>query len=58
MITPGSIEDWALFAGLLGSLWALALSGYRWVLLETVTSEQIGSHPFTAPRTLPNRVSA
>jgi hypothetical protein len=40
MIAPGSSEDWALFMGLLGSLWAFALHGYRWVLLETVTSEQ------------------
>jgi hypothetical protein len=41
MITPGSLEDWALFTGLLGSLWTFALYGYRWALLETVTSEQI-----------------
>jgi hypothetical protein len=40
MIAPGSSEDWALFTGLLGSLWAFALYGYRWVLLKTVTSAQ------------------
>jgi hypothetical protein len=41
MISPGSSEDWTLFTGLLGSLWAFALYGYRWVLLETVTSERM-----------------
>jgi len=57
MIAPGSIGDWALFAGMLGSLSALAMCGHRWVLQETETSERIRSHPLTAPRTAPNRVS-
>jgi hypothetical protein len=44
MIAPGSIGDWALFAGMLGSLSALAVCGHRWVLRETVTSEGIWSN--------------
>jgi hypothetical protein len=57
MIAPGSIGDWALFAGMLGSLSALALCGHRWVLREVVSPERIRSRPLVAPRTLPNRVS-
>jgi hypothetical protein len=44
MIAPGSIGDWALFAGMLGSLSALAVCGHRWVLRETVTSERTWSN--------------
>lgn len=57
MIAPGSIADWALFAGTLGSLSALAVSVHRWVLQETPTPERIRSHPFVAPGWAPNRVS-
>jgi hypothetical protein len=58
MITPGSIEDWTLFAGMLGALSALAASGHRWVLRETqTTSERAGYRPLPAPSTLPDRVS-
>lgn len=32
MITPASIEDWFVFAVMLGSLETFALIGYRWVL--------------------------
>jgi hypothetical protein len=57
MIAPGSIGDWALFTGMLGSLSALAVYGHRWVLRETVTQERIRSRPFVAPETSPERVS-
>jgi hypothetical protein len=57
MIAPGSLGDWALLAGMLGSLSALAVSGHRWVLRETVTSERTRSRQLTAPGTVPNRVS-
>jgi hypothetical protein len=57
MVAPGSIADWALFAGTLGSLSALAVSVHRWVLQETPTPERIRSHPMTVPATSPNRVS-
>jgi hypothetical protein len=56
MIASGSLGDWALFAGMLGSLSALAVCGHRWVLQETVKPERIRSHPLTAARTSPNRV--
>ena len=57
MIAPGSIGDWALFAGMLGSLSALAVCGHRWVLREPVMPERIRSHPIAAARTSPRRVS-
>lgn len=58
MIAPGTIEDWALSAGMLGSLSALAVCVHRWVLRETATpQERIRSHPFAAPATSPNRIS-
>jgi len=57
MIAPGSIGDWALFAGMLGSLSGLALCGHRWVLREAEMPERIRSRPLVAPRTLQNRVS-
>ena len=57
MIAPGTIGDWALFAGMLGSLSALAVCGHRWVLHETVKPERIRSHPFVAPAASPNRIS-
>jgi hypothetical protein len=44
MITPGSLGDWALFAGMLGSLSAFAVCGHRWVLRETMAPERIRSH--------------
>ena len=56
MIVAGSVEDWALLAGMLGSLSALAVCGHRWVLRETVMPERIRSHPLTAARTSPTRV--
>ncbi len=49
MIAPGSIADWALLTGLLGSLSALAVGTHRFVLRETPTPERIRSHPITAP---------
>ena len=45
MIVPGSIGDWALFAGMLGTLSALAVSGCRWVLREAMTPDPIRSIP-------------
>ncbi|MGZ5213223.1 MAG: hypothetical protein ACXWEJ_03485 [Actinomycetota bacterium] len=57
MIEPGSIGDWALFAGMLGSLSALAVGVQRWVLREAATPERIRSQPFVAPATVPDRVS-
>jgi hypothetical protein len=56
MIVPGSVGDWALLAGMLGSLSALAVCGHRWVLRETVMPERIRSHPLAAARTSPNHV--
>ncbi|MGH2594540.1 MAG: hypothetical protein ACRDH7_01090 [Actinomycetota bacterium] len=56
MVTPSSLGDWALFAGMLGSLSALAVCGHRWVLRETVTPERIRSRPSAAPRTARDRV--
>jgi hypothetical protein len=49
MIAPGSIADWALFAGMLGSLSALAVAGYRWVLREPAIPERVRSRPFSVP---------
>ena len=43
MVAPGSIADWALFAGMLGSLSALAIAGHRWVLREPVKPERVRS---------------
>ena len=57
MVAPGSIADWALFAGMLGSLSALAVAGHRWVLREPAKPERVRSHPFTAPEGLPDRVT-
>ena len=57
MVAPGSIADWALFAGMLGSLSALAIATHRWVLRETMKPERVRSHPFVAPAGLPDRVS-
>jgi hypothetical protein len=57
MIAPGSVGDWALFAGMLGSLSALTMSTHRFVLRETATPERIRSHPFVAPDRAPNRVA-
>jgi hypothetical protein len=56
MIAPGSIADWALFAGMLGSLSALAIAGHRWVLQEPAKPERVRSHPFIVPAVLPDRV--
>jgi hypothetical protein len=56
MIAPGSVADWTLFAGMLGSLSALAASAHRWVLRESETSEPIRSRPLAAPTTVPHRV--
>jgi hypothetical protein len=56
MIAPGSMGDWALFAGMLGSLSALAICTHRLVLRETMMPERIRSHPFVAPGTAPKRV--
>lgn len=56
MIAPSSIGDWALFAGMFGSLSAFAVCTHRFVLRETMTPERIRSHPFVAPATAPNRV--
>ena len=55
MIVPGSIGDWMLFASMLGALSALAVSGYRWVLQETVTPVPIRTD-LVAPRTTRQRV--
>ena len=41
MVAPGSIADWALFAGMLGSLSALAIAGHRWVLQEPPKPERV-----------------
>ena len=49
MVSPGSIADWALFAGMLGSLSALAVATHRWVLQELPKPERVRSHPFIAP---------
>jgi hypothetical protein len=57
MVAPGSIADWALFAGMLGSLSALAVAAHRWVLQEPLKPERVRSHPFIAPAGLPARVS-
>jgi hypothetical protein len=35
MIVPGSVADWTMFAGLLGSLSGLAAFGERLILGET-----------------------
>ena len=35
MMTPASIGDWTMFTGLLTSLVAFAVIGFRWVLGET-----------------------
>ena len=47
MIEPGSIGDWTLLAGALGSLSAFAVCTYRWVIPETATSEQTERPPRT-----------
>jgi hypothetical protein len=57
MIAPGSITDWALFAGMLGSLSALAVAGHRWVLQDPPEPERVRSHPFVAPSSVPTRAS-
>ena len=57
MITPASVADWVLFAGMMGSLSALAASGSRWVLQETPAPERILSRPYPALRTVRDRVS-
>ncbi len=57
MIAPGSIADWALLAGMLGSLSALGVGAHRVVLRETATPERIRSHPFVAPGRAPDRVA-
>lgn len=57
MIAQASIADRALFAGLLGSLSALAVFGRVWGRHQTATPERIRSHPLIAPRASPNRVS-
>jgi hypothetical protein len=57
MITPASVADWALFAGMMGSLSALAACGSRWVLQETPAPGRVRSHPYSAPRTVRERVS-
>jgi hypothetical protein len=57
MIAPGSIMDWASFAGMLGSLSALAVAGHRWVLQEPPEPERVRSHPMAVPANSPNRVS-
>jgi hypothetical protein len=56
MIAPGSIADWALLAGMLGSVSALAVGTHRFVLRETATPERIRSHPIIAPGRAPNLV--
>lgn len=53
MIAPGSIADWALLTGMLGSLSALAVGTNRFVLRETTTPERIRSHPIIAPGRAP-----
>ena len=58
MIAPDSIADRALFAGMLGSLSALAVAGHRWVLQEPPEPERVRSHPMAVPAHSPNRVSA
>jgi hypothetical protein len=57
MIAPGSIADWVMFAGMLGSLSAVAVGTHRFVLRETATPERSRSHPFIAPARAPNRVA-
>jgi hypothetical protein len=57
MIAPGSIADWTLLAGLLGSLSALAIVTHRWVLQESAEPQRVRSHPDIAPAGLPDRVS-
>lgn len=47
MIEPGSIGDWTLLAGALGSLSVFAVCTYRWVLPEMATSEQTERPPRT-----------
>jgi len=34
MIVPGTVADWAMFAGLLASLGSLAALGNRWIFKE------------------------
>jgi hypothetical protein len=57
MIAPGSIADRAFFAGMPGSLSALAVAGHRWVLQEPPEPERVRSHPMAVPANSPNRVS-
>ena len=57
MVAPGSIADWALFAGMLGSLSALAIAAHRWVLQEPAKPERVRSHPFIAPAGLLDHVT-
>ena len=57
MITPASVADWALFAGMMGSLSALAACGSRWALQETSTPERVRSRPYSATRTVHDRAS-
>ena len=57
MIAPGSVGDWALLAGMLGSLSALAVGTNRFVLRETKMPERIRSHPFVAPDWAPTRAA-
>jgi hypothetical protein len=45
MITPASLADWVVFAGMLGSLATFAALGHRWTL-EDVT-EPVRSHPLS-----------
>ncbi len=47
MIEPGSMGDWTLLAGALGSLSVFAVCMYRWVLPEMATSEQTERSPRT-----------
>ena len=48
MITPASVEDWVLFAGLLGMLNGFAALGYRSMIEERKTETPIHSGPVPA----------
>jgi hypothetical protein len=57
MIEPGSIADWALLAGMMGTLSGFAAGAHRWVLRETATLERARTQPFPVPATTKTRVA-
>jgi hypothetical protein len=57
MIAPGSIGDWAVSTGMLGSLSVLAVCLHRWVLRGAATPERVRSNPIARQATPSTRVS-